>query len=143
MATPVTDAESFKTYLRDRARETWNDRGIPYYLSFVATDLKKQGIDYHDFTGSLRLVQWASSEPIPHTRLIVHPTKKAKVGLLPTDAQFEFKDEEGDPASSKAELGGRRGHALINFVQSLTALPDDVAEGYAVPAKVLLALLKR
>ena len=144
MVEPVTDITSFKAFLRARARETWDERNIPYYLSFVATDLKKQGVDYRDFTGPLRLVQWAASEEIPATKLVSHPTKKAKVGFIPADIEFEFDDDDGETTSaSRTRPGSRRGQALVRFVETLIVLPDEVAETFTVPANVLVALLKR
>ena len=144
MIQPVTDITSFKAFLRTRAKETWDERQIPYYLSFVATDLKKQGVDYRDFTGPLRLVQWAASEQVPDTKLVSHPTKKAKVGFVPADIEFAF-DDDGHEALCvpRTHPGSRRGHALVKFVETLTVLPDEVAETFTVPAKVLVSLLKR
>jgi hypothetical protein len=143
MAQPITDTETFKAYLRERARQTWDDRQIPYYLSIVATDLKRMDIDYHKFTGSLRLVQWASKEQIPETKLVTHPTIKAKVGLLPADVEYDFTSEPtAERPALKPRTGGKRGQALIKFVDALAALPETAAAEFTVPAKVLIALLQ-
>lgn len=139
----ITDVQSFKAFLRERAQETWDQRGIPYYFSMVATDLKRLGLDYHSFTGALRLVQWATKEAIPDTKLVAHPTIKAKVGLVPAAVDYDFSNEPpSDQASSRPRSGGKRGQALIKFVESLSVMPEDAAADFDVPAKVLIALLK-
>lgn len=144
MLTRITDIESFKDFLRKRAQETWVERQTPYYMSFVANDLKKQGINYHNFTGPLRLVQWASKEKIPDTRLVSHPTVKAKVGLIPENVPFEFDDDaQGSISAPRVTSSGKRGQALIDFVEALTSLSEEAAENYSVPSTVLIALLNQ
>ena len=139
----VTDVVSFKAFLRDRARETWNNREIPYYLSLVGTELKRQNVDYRQFIGPFRLVQWAAKEDIPDTKFVSHPTVKAKVGLVPSDAEFDFSTETLENRElAKPRGGGSYGHDLIKFVESLRPLSDDLAGGFKVPAKVLVAFLK-
>ena len=139
----ITDVGSFKSFLRERAKETWDSRGIPYYLSMIATDLKRLGLDYHTYTGALRLVQWAGKEAIPDTKLVSHPTIKAKVGLVPVGVDYDFsEDAVVDRPASAPRMSVKRGQALIKFVESLSVMPDDAAAEFAVPAKVLIALLK-
>ena len=142
MASDVHDLDSFMTFLRDRARETWEERKIPYYLSVVATDLKRQGINYHEFTGSLRLAQWATKAEVPATKLVTHPTIKAKVGFVPDEIEFDF---ENPPVPTEAKTrtrpASKRGQALVKFVESLAAMPDTAMSELTIPAKVLVSLL--
>jgi hypothetical protein len=142
MLPPIVDVDGFKAFLRERAQQTWDQRGIPYYLSMVATDLKRQNIDYHTFTGALRLVQWVTNEEIPDTKLVMHPTIKAKVGLLPASVDYDFSREPPSEFALAPRSTGRRGQALIKFVESLSVMPEDAAVNFEVPAKVLIALLK-
>ena len=138
----VLDLDSFKAFLRDRAQETWDARKIPYYLSIVATDLKRQGMSYHDFTGPLRLAQWAAKEEIPGTKFVTHPTIKAKVGFLPEGVEFDF-DNPPVPSqpTTKARAAPRRGRALVKFVESLAGMPETAMVELTIPAKVLVSLL--
>jgi hypothetical protein len=142
MAAEIHDLDTFKAFLRDRARETWDERQIPYYLSIVATDLKRLGQDYHNFTGPLRLAQWAAREDIIGTKLVSHPTIKAKVGFLPDDVEFDF--ENSSPPSqtvTKVRSTPKRGQALIKFVESLRVMPETAMAELTIPAKVLVSLL--
>ena len=143
MAEPVTDLDSFKEFIRDRARETWGERGVPYYLSFVAIDLKKLGVNYHEYIGALRLSQWALSTELPDTKVVAHPRHKAKVGFVPAHVEFVFKDDDepAKPTSPPSPARGR-GRALIHFVESLANLPDGAIGEFHVPARTLIALLK-
>ncbi|WP_267347123.1 hypothetical protein [Sphingomonas sp. GM_Shp_2] len=143
MAGDVTDLDSFKAFLRDRARETWEERQIPYYLSIVATDLKRKGVNYHDFTGSLRLAQWAAKEAVPATKFVSHPTIKAKVGFLPEEVEFDFDNPPvPSPSAAKPRSASKRGQALIKFVESLAVIPETAMAELTIPAKVLVSLLK-
>lgn len=143
MADSITDVASLKDFLRQRAKETWEERGIPYYLSLVATDLKRKGVDYRTFTGPFRLVQWVGKEAIPDTKLIAHPTVKAKVGLIPADADYDFSQEAAvDEPPTQSHFKGKRGRALLTFVETLALMPEDAAAEFSIPAKVLIALLR-
>lgn len=144
MSEPVTDLDTFKTFLRDRARETWDERQSPYFLSYVATDLKKIGVDYREFVGPLKLSQWAASSEIPDTVLVSHPTQRARIGFVPSDSGFEF---DTAVAASEGESRPRgpnvRTRSLVQFVQTLADLPEDAVVDLSVPAKTLIALLQR
>lgn len=143
MSSAITDVEGLKDFLRQRAQETWDDRGIPYYLSLVAIDLKRKDVDYRTFTGPLRLVQWVSKEDIPETKLVAHPTIKAKVGLIPSNVDYDFSSEPtADLVPSRPRPSGKRGQALVTFVDSLAAMPEAASAELSIPAKVLIALLK-
>ena len=143
MTNSIDDVEDLKDFLRRRAQETWDERGIPYYLSLVATDLKRKDVDYRTFTGPLRLVQWVSKEAIPETKLVAHPTVKAKVGLVPADVEYDFSSEPtADRVPSRPRASGKQGQALMKFVESLAAMPEVASAELSVPAKVLIALLR-
>lgn len=143
MTDPVTDLESFKSFIRDRARETWDERNTPYYLSYVATDLKKQDIDYRELIGPLKLSQWAASNDIPDTVLVTHPNQRARIGFVPADSGFEFGADDVSPAEdARPKSSNARARALVQFVQSLADLPEDALTNFTVPAKTLIALLK-
>jgi hypothetical protein len=142
MAGDIHDLDSFKAFLRDRARETWDERQIPYSLSMVATDLKRLGKGYHEFTGPLRLAQWAAREEIPGTKLATHPTIKAKVGFLPEHIEFDFGNPPAPSQSiTKARAVSKRGEALVKFVETLAGMPETAMAEFTIPAKVLVSLL--
>lgn len=142
MTQSIDDVEGLKDFLRQRAQETWDERGIPYYLSLIATDLKRKDVDYRTFTGPLRLAQWVSKEAIPETKLVAHPTVKAKVGLIPANVEYDFSSEPtADTAPFRPRLRGKQDQALVKFVESLAAMPEAASAELSVPAKVLIALL--
>jgi hypothetical protein len=144
MSEPVTDLDTFKTFLRDRARETWDERQSPYYLSYVATDLKKLGVDYRELVGPLKLSQWAASSEVPDTVLVSHPTQRARIGFVPSDSGFEFDTAEAASEGESRPKGPNvRTRSLVQFVQTLADLPEDAVADLSVPAKTLIALLQR
>lgn len=144
MSEPVTNLESFKTFLRERTRETWAERQSPYYLSYVATDLKKMGADYRELVGPLKLSQWAASNEVPETTLVSHPTQRARIGFVPSDSGFEFDaNDVAVDTETRSKGANFRTRSLVQFVQSLADLPEDAIADLSVPAKTLIALLKR
>jgi|GEM_PF-6393455 hypothetical protein len=143
MPDPVTDIESFKAFIRARTKETWDQRRIPYYLSFVAIDLKKLGVSYRALLGPLKLSQWASLNEVPETALVAHPTHRAKIGFVPANSGFAFDMEEPLPRPARGlDSHSARSRALVQFVQSLVDLPESAIEGFQVPAKTLIGFLK-
>lgn len=143
MSKPITDLASFKEFLRDRTHETWDELKIPYYLSVLGSDLEKKGVKYRDFTGPLRLAQWLAHEKIPETKLIVHPHHKAKVGLLPSEVIFNFEEDDSGESIKKSQKRNQSEKALIDFVKAFSVLPEEALESYEIPAKILLAFLKK
>jgi hypothetical protein len=144
MVIEVRDVESFKQFIRQRAQESWEERRTPYYLSFVATDLKRLGVDYRELVAPLRLSQWATANEVPDTLLVSHPTQRARIGFVPASSGFSFDDADQQSSEGKAGSERRSGHGrtLVQFVQSLSHLPDTAVEGFSIPAKTLIALLK-
>lgn len=144
MSETVTNLDTFKTFLRDRARETWDERQSPYYLSYVATDLKKIGVDYRELVGPLKLSQWAASSEVPDTVLVSHPTQRARIGFVPSDSGFKFdEDYAASEGESRPKGPNARTRSLVQFVQTLADLPEDAVADLSVPAKTLIALLQR
>lgn len=141
MVLAVTDVESFKEFIRKRARETWDERHTPYYLSYVATDLKKEGVDYRQLIGPLKLGQWASSTPLPGTKVVTHPSQRAKIGFVPQDVEFEFV-QQPEVATQPSDGSRHQGRTLVRFVEGLAKLPDEALDQFQVPARTLVALLK-
>lgn len=144
MTEDVTDIEGFKEFIRRRTLETWEQRRTPYYLSFVATDLKRSGVDYRELVAPLKLSQWASANDISDLKLISHPTQRARIGFVPATSGFKF-DVEDAPveARPRADTQSRHGRLLVQFVHSLANLPDSAVVDFSVPAKTLIALLKQ
>jgi hypothetical protein len=88
-------------------------------------------------------VQWVSKEAIPETKVIAHPTVKAKVGLIPANVDYDFSSEApADQVPSRPRPSGKQGQALMKFVESLAAMPEAASAELSVPAKVLIALLR-
>lgn len=139
----ITDIDSLKQFIRDRTRKTWDERKIPYYLSYVATDLAKLDVDYRDYTGALKLSQWASSTEFPDTKFVAHSIQKAKMGFVPADVDFSFENTVSlSGRNSRTAAPRRDGRALQKFVECLADLPEELLADFQVPARILIALSK-
>ncbi|MGO6968905.1 hypothetical protein [Rhizobium leguminosarum] len=143
MVDDIKDIDGLKEFIAKRTRETWDDRHIPYYLSYVASDLKSNGVNYRDYIGPAKLSQWASVTDFPDIKFITHPIVKAKVGFVPSDSNFSFEAGTGEvPEETATKESKRKGHALFQFVDSLAKLPDEALKDLTIPASVLTALLR-
>lgn len=143
MTEKITDLDSLKSFIGRRTRETWNERSIPYYLSYVASDLKNKNVNYRDFIGAAKLSQWAASTHFSDVKFISHPNVKAKVGFIPADVSFSFEVEKAVETPNPMQSSGhKRGRVLLQFVEALAKLPDESLSNLTIPASVLTALLR-
>lgn len=144
MNEPIVDEERLKAFIRDRTKATWSERSLPYFISFVATDLKSAGIDYRSVLGTKKLRDWVVSSDFPDTKVLVHPRITAKVGFVPSDVDYEFVDDDSQGQIDRpGPVQALRSSALHRFVESLSRLPEESISDFSIPAKTLIALLKK
>lgn len=142
-AEEIKSIDDLKSYIVQRTIETWSDRRIPYYLSYVASDLKGKNVNYRDFIGASKLSQWAATTNFADVKFVTHPMVKAKVGFVPSDAEFSFEVEpKAASQGTTTTIPKLRGKALFQFVEALSKLPDDALADLKIPASVLTALLR-
>lgn len=147
--TEKPNAESILSFAAERAQEEWDKNEQPYMLADLSPDLARNGINYKSVLGGQRLKAFVVSSP-KHVKVIVHPTQKAKIGLIPPDEEFEFTTEPPSAATqakSASTFGGKgrrshRRHIVSNFLQLLSELDDDAVAQVQLPTHILTKLMR-
>jgi hypothetical protein len=142
--------DTLKAALKRSAEQFWQQHGQPFLLSDVAPGLKAEGIDYKAILDEETLKSFIkrTGETCGY-RLVEHPTQRAKVGLVPSEAQFSFPDTRTDtPLSERSPASERRPSAasdrervILAFLRALSRLNDDEIESVNIPVRVLIKLL--
>lgn len=142
------DADWLKSFIAKRAQESWHNDQRPYYISSIANDVTKLGVNYKDLVAPLKLRQWAMTVDLPATKVITDPVHKAKVGFVPADQEFSFASDDqergtlGTKASKKAPYSRPR-HAILQFLETLDMLSDEELDEVRIPVKTIVRLLAR
>jgi hypothetical protein len=142
----VSDTEGkIIEFLAEKAKDAWKDEH-PYLLSFAGPDMAKASIDYRAILDGERLKAFVERTAGKDTYQIVkHPHQKAKVAIVPSDADFSFKDIDQEIGSSRSahRRVGERGATLLNFLDVLSELPAEDLDGVVIPARALVKLAKK
>lgn len=124
--------------LKEIADKKWERKKQPVLLSALPRLLQE------DFpsespskipNGSFKLFIKATGDEFGY-KLIEHPTQKAKVGLIPDSANFDFETVE-TLVSSAAAIAPGDGDA---FVAILAKLSEQELQSITIPASVLVKL---
>lgn len=144
-------AEAIEAFLKASADHTWKDLEQPYLLSMAATDMKDGGIDYRLVLGDEKLKAFVKrTEKAGGYRLVEHPTQKAKVGLVPGDAEFSFPSPHVARVGIKADVqipehnaapSSEQWRVVVTFLHALSCLSDEEINSVVIPTRVLVKLL--
>ena len=133
-------------FLTAKTKAAWEEEQ-PYLLSFAGPDLTEAQIDYRSILDGERLkafVERTSGED--RYQLVKHPHQKAKVGLVPHGAEFQFDEvdqEEALVSQDTLRSMQPKGSALLEFLNALSKLPPDDLDGVIIPTRVLVKLARR
>jgi hypothetical protein len=142
----MADDQWLKDLVEKRTTETWERFQRPYYISFIATDSAKQGQDYREMIAPLKLRQWAMTTDIPGVKVLAHPSHKAKVGFVPADKDYAFEDGAADstsvaPTAAPRPQASPHRRATLQFLQTISALPDNELDEIHIPLRTIVRLL--
>jgi hypothetical protein len=133
-------------FLKDKANTAWQTQK-PYLLSFAVPDMLEAQIDYQAILNGERLkgfVERTAGEG--RYRVVKHPHQRAKVGVVPSDSQFEFEDaNHKEAASDFRSVRGEsaQGAVLLSFLGALSTLPEEDLDAIVIPTRVLVRLAKK
>lgn len=141
--------DAILTFAAKCAQEAWDTNQQPYLLARLSPDLAKEGVNYKDVLGNQRLKDFVRSAP-DRIKVVTHPSQKAKIGLIPSDKDFEY-DATPAPTETKAPTpssfsgkgsGSRRRYIVSNFLQLLSELDDADAAQVQIPTHILTKLMR-
>jgi len=140
-------------FAAQRAREIWDAKQEPYLLALLGPELKAREIDYKAALGQIRLKEFFQSQGGNKVKLVSHPGHRSKIGLIPSNENFEYKvqDHANDAAAevlnppqvatnTPRTLKSR--YIVLDFLQLLSSIPKEEAEKVQIPASVLAMLIK-
>lgn len=142
--------EAIIDFAERRAREVWEDKQQPYLLALLSPELMARDVDYKAVLGPLKLKEFLQAEGVGKVKLVLHPTQRSKVGVIPHDIEFSFDATEyglagtaelARPSSGPARPLNAR-FVVMNFLQLLATLPKEEAEKVHIPTSVLAMLIK-
>jgi hypothetical protein len=135
------NAEAIATFASEQARRIWDSTQQPYLLSNLSPDLVREGINYRDVLGEQKLGDFIRSTDL--IKVVLHPTQKSKIGLIPPDKDFVF-EVEASPVEHRTErsIGSRRRYIISNFLQLVSELDDADAEMVQIPTHILTKLMR-
>jgi len=144
--------DAILTFAAKCAQKAWDENQQPYLLARLSPDLAKEGVNYKDVLGNQRLKDFVRSAP-DRIKVVAHPSQKAKIGLIPSDKDFEY-DATPAPTETKAPMppsfsgkgsGSRhsRHHYIVSsFLQLLSELDDTDAAQVQIPTHILTKLMR-
>ena len=93
--------------------------------------------------------EFIQSEGAGRVKVILHPSQRSKVGIIPHDQDFEFSEIHTEDAASETErqpITSPRVHnsrfIVMNFLQLLATLPPEELAKVKIPTGVLAMLVK-
>lgn len=139
------DEIQLKEFLIERVKFHWETPKKVLLLADVPSELKEhKKLDYRNILGVKRLKAFASeTEEAGGYRLIQHPDQKAKLGLVPYDAVFEFPVSAEDKSAPKRKkhFPSDTHQTTLNFLETVSALPEKDQAEIVIPARIVAKLL--
>jgi hypothetical protein len=144
-----TTPDAILAFAAERAQQAWDEKQEPYLLARLSPDLVKEGVNYKEVLGEQRLKDFVSSAP-ERLKIVLHPTQKARIGLIPPDKVFEYPilaaptDTSAATPESPRERSGvaRRRYIVASFLQLLSELDDGDAAQVQIPTHILTKLMR-
>ncbi len=134
------EEERLKAALREICTEEWNASARPIFLSHVPRILADRfQIEYKLILKGKSLKAFVTeTSPDAGYRLIQHPVQRAKVCIVPSQADFSFALDSENLAQesfSKQDFQG-----VIKALKLLT--PDELSE-LKIPARIIVRLFEK
>ncbi|OCX24827.1 hypothetical protein [Pseudomonas graminis] len=137
-------SQEIKDAIHSITLEYWAAHSRPLLLSNLPPLVEAQVTNYKNMLEKRTLksvIKEVAAEG--QVRLVMHPTHKAKVGVVPTSAVYEF-EEEARPAPAKDSDTSkpREDEPVLLLLRALARLSPEELEKVNIPVAVLVKLLK-
>lgn len=140
--------EAIIDFAAAQAAKEWHTYSRPYLLARLSPELAAQEVDYREVLGEQKLKDFVRTAP-EKIKVIVHPTQKSKIGLIPPDKDFAYAAEplrtqtqvDSSPRAERA-VGSRRRYIISSFLQLVSELEDAEAAQVQIPTHILTKLMR-
>lgn len=125
------------------AKECWSQSSEPMLLSKLGLALKNGGFDYKSILLEQGLGNYISHE-VDELRIIKHPSQYAKIGVIPSDAEYSYEDSVTPPTNAPTEQDKLRKsrRAFYGFIEAISELPPEEIEAVNISTRVIVRLLE-
>jgi hypothetical protein len=123
----------------------WTSNKKPILLSSIPPELEKKITDanYKDFLEGKSIKQFIKlTEAKFEYKLIEHPTQKAKIGLVPSTADYNFPTISAESEKKPSDAGSKTKNEGIALIKILSKLSDEDLEKITIPVSVIVKLFK-
>jgi len=127
--------------IKEITDDHWLSQKCPILLSALHPLLIAISPNYKELLNGKPIKQFIQETGAHGYKLVEHPTQKAKIGIIPVDAEYKFPAaaEQIQQTSTDSPKGSA---ALISFLKALGNLPDEEIEKVNIPVSVLVKLLR-
>lgn len=141
----MADQDNLIAFLKRKTAEEWETRQQPYLLSLVRTDFPDGDEVYEAILAGERLKAFAKrTASDAGYKVVEHPRQKARVGLVPSAAEFAWGDDmsfgKGKAATSDDGPVEKAPAQFQSFLHTLAALRDDELDQMNIPLKIIVKL---
>jgi len=133
----------------EKAAQQWQADRSPYLISDIGNDLKDMGAFYKEIIGEeYSLTSFLRANAAGKFKVVVHPDKKAKVGVIPPNEEYDFnavpsrlqEAERGHSAERQRKQTPRK-YVVLNFLEALAELDNSDLEQVQLPLTIIKKLL--
>lgn len=137
------DQDELKSSLKAIVERQWEIDQQLVLLSEVGPILKKAAADYRTLLNgkSLKAFIKETGEDSGY-RLVEHPTQRAKVGLIPVHAKFDFATNATEHLPKKSDAFRKRENKAVALLEILASLPEEDLTQISIPVSIIVKLLK-
>lgn len=140
----MTDRDTLSIALKKITDTVWADGEEPVLLSNLPSYISSElpSVNYRALLDGKSIKQFVQETgDLYGYKLIEHPLQKAKVGIVPRDADFRF--EETPPSGAKRPASKNKAEATImEFFKLLATLSEKDLDKVVLPTSVIAKLLK-
>lgn len=134
----MQDERELFSVIQSVAKEYWDSYEKPLLLSGLPRLLSSQCGDFQSKLAGKRLKDYIlDTSDVGGYKLVEHPLKEAKIGIIPADASYVFPDIE----TAQVKIKNNRA-ATLAFLSALDSLSLEDVDKVVIPTSILIKLLK-
>lgn len=138
------DTAPFESALQTLTQEYWDANQRPLLLSQLPVLLRDRQIDFRTTLGDKSLKSFVTRvADANHFKVVIDPTHKAKIGLIPDSVAYEFPIEVlPSQTNAVSEISSAQNDAVV-LLGILSKLDAADLEKIDIPVSVLAKLFKQ
>ncbi|MDH1558245.1 hypothetical protein ACSMFQ_03340 [Ectopseudomonas chengduensis] len=139
------DIKDLEALVKEITQKNWSDQQKPMLLSNLPAELKKMGLeDYREVLSGISLKSFVSDTAgQDNYKVVSDPRAKAKIGLIPPEAEYEFAVKSESASADLGVKGAAAKNSAVALLGILSKLSNEDLEKIDIPLSVLVSLYKK